>query len=474
MFSTQLKQTIITAITNELWKDAEALISQMFNTNINIDSELLYLASIVAENKGLYGLTRYFLERAHALSNDENIANALNAFSAKDIDFDCSKDYTAQNGKRSILLISGEQDILDYFIEDFENALMLLGHNVCNVNLRNGINHKELLSFFNNKVDFIITFNNSFTKLKINEVFMADKLGSKVINIIVDHPAYYIKELLSIPKNLNVHHYCIDKNHVKYLDNHSGIYSKNSFLPHGGRTLNLELKALKDRPFDVLYVGGAKNNRNNTLPEFVNKFIDLLIQNPNLDSTAIINSLKDEMDLSENDMDSLATFEMRALSYYRVKMVQILVEAGIDVTVYGDDWDKTTFAQNPHLHYGGKLTSKEALKAIYNTKIVLNSMPWFKDGSHERLFNGMLAKSIILTDKSKWIEDEFTNGKEMLIIDLEKLELMPNIVQDVLTNLDKYQKIADTGYECAISKHTWSHRLMKILDDSDEFNIPTA
>ena len=33
------------------------------------------------------------------------------------------------------------------------------------------------------------------------------------------------------------------------------------------------------------------------------------------------------------------------------------------------------------------------IDVMNDSKIVLNTMTWFKDGTHDRVFNGMLAKS---------------------------------------------------------------------------------
>lgn len=39
-----------------------------------------------------------------------------------------------------------------------------------------------------------------------------------------------------------------------------------------------------------------------------------------------------------------------------------------------------------------------------DAKIVMNFMPWFKDGSHERIYNSMLNGAVCLTDPSLFLE----------------------------------------------------------------------
>ena len=84
-------------------------------------------------------------------------------------------------------------------------------------------------------------------------------------------------------------------------------------------------------------------------------------------------------------LDSYAT------SFFREQAVRILVESGIHVTAYGVGWDQCEWSDNPYLTYGGKVLAPQILPLMNDSKIVLNTMTWFKAGAHDRIFNGMLA-----------------------------------------------------------------------------------
>lgn len=57
-----------------------------------------------------------------------------------------------------------------------------------------------------------------------------------------------------------------------------------------------------------------------------------------------------------------------------------------------------------------------------DAKIVLNTMTWFKAGAHDRIFNGMLAKAVVVTDDSTYLRREFTDGRELVMFRRQELE----------------------------------------------------
>ena len=58
---------------------------------------------------------------------------------------------------------------------------------------------------------------------------------------------------------------------------------------------------------------------------------------------------------------------------------------------------------SPYLDYRGKVLAPEILPSMNDAKIVLNTMTWFKAGAHDQIFNGMLAKAVVVTDDSTYL-----------------------------------------------------------------------
>ena len=151
-------------------------------------------------------------------------------------------------------------------------------------------------------------------------------------------------------------------------------------------------------------------------------------------------------------LDSYAT------SFFREQAVRILVESGIHVTAYGVGWDQCEWSDNPYLTYGGKVLAPQILPLMNDSKIVLNTMTWFKAGAHDRIFNGMLAGAAVVTDDSTYLRRTFTDGKELVMFSLKELQTLPERVFDLFGHISHMQEIADCGYHAAKEGHTWKNR----------------
>lgn len=156
--------------------------------------------------------------------------------------------------------------------------------------------------------------------------------------------------------------------------------------------------------------------------------------------------------------------------YFREKMIKTVLESDIILNVHGNGW--TNFPSNKKSNliiregYGD-----EALKSLLQTKISLNIMPWFRGGFQERIASAMLSGAISLTDTSDYIEDKFIKGNNIVIYSLKDLDNLPNIITDLLSNPEKAKIIAQNGYEEALKKHTWHHRIKDVLQSIKEFEV---
>ena len=173
-----------------------------------------------------------------------------------------------------------------------------------------------------------------------------------------------------------------------------------------------------------------------------------------------------ELPISEEQLaDYISRFrflDAYAVSFFREQAVRILVENGIRVVVYGEGWERTDWADNSNLILGGKVLAPEVLPLMYQSKIVLNTMTWFKDGSHDRVFNGMLSGAVVVSDASVYMQEQFENHKELELFELETIQELPFIVEDLLQDLPRAQQIADAGRKKAMKEHTWEQRAQKI------------
>lgn len=149
-----------------------------------------------------------------------------------------------------------------------------------------------------------------------------------------------------------------------------------------------------------------------------------------------------------------------ATSFYREQAVRLLVENGIKVAVFGGGWDRCEWADNPNLMYGGKVPAPQVLELMNHSRIVLNTMTWYKNGIHDRIINGMLAKSVVVTDRSVYLEETALKEQAECLIafSLPQIQRLPEQVQNLLDHPDRMEQIAENGYRYAKSHHTWWQR----------------
>lgn len=336
-----------------------------------------------------------------------------------------------------------------------------------------------------------ITFNNLGYNLDVPEseinsstgMLGAEQSGSRnlweyygipYINILMDHPFHYEKPLRRAPETSIV--LCTDRNHVKYIRRYFKNIRQTDFLPHAGVELGSKHKPLSERGIDVLYAGAlpiytvAKMIPDLTsIPEvdgqeMAQEVLGELVNRPDRTTEDVIEEyLKSKRsDISEQRVQEIIV-QMRfidsyATSFFREQSVRILVENGIRVTAYGTGWDQCEWSDNPYLDYRGKVLAPEILPLMNDSKIVLNTMTWFKAGAHDRIFNGMLAGAAVVTDDSTYLRREFTDGRELVMFSRKELATLPERVCGLFGHMQEAQQMADCGYRAAKEQHTWKSR----------------
>lgn len=150
--------------------------------------------------------------------------------------------------------------------------------------------------------------------------------------------------------------------------------------------------------------------------------------------------------------------------YVRAEVMKTLADAGVKVHIYGGgDWDKIDCRQeNLVLH--GQVSFDETLPLAADAKIVLNVMPWFKAGAHDRIYTAMLNGSVSLTDSSEYLNRTLTDGRDVLMYSLDELEELPDKVKYYLNHPEKLKEIANQGYLYAKDTQTWQYRARQMAE----------
>lgn len=380
-----------------------------------------------------------------------------------------------------IVLFTGAYASLDLFTMDMADEFAGQGHEVLIYDTKDtAASLQKFAGFAMKRIDFALGYNNLGFNMEITPGRNVwDELNVLFINILMDHPFHYRTALLDAPKNCAV--LCCDRNHVGYITRFFPNIPMVAFLPHGGNHFEPGGK-LADRSIDIFYAGGLSRDLVKQIMPVCSKYsrfdgkkmieevYDYLVKNPSeLSENAIERYLADKkVEVTDEELSEILTdfrvVDSFATSYYREKTIEQLVENGIDVMVCGRGWDNCKCFRNPHFHYGGFIPPQDVAKTMCDSKIVLNTMTWFKDGSHDRVFNGMLARAVAVTDASGYMKEVIEQRRNGIMFELTQLDRLTEMIGEVLRDSAYAQGIADNGYELARGSHKMKHRAAEIAE----------
>lgn len=404
---------------------------------------------------------------------------------------------------RTIIYIKGVYDTLDLFTDNLIKAFEEMGNDSLIFDVGKETESKKKLQNilekeYKNRKFCVVTFNNLGYNLdfvpesqqkssKENEIpFLTQKENVweyyeiPYFNILMDHPFHYEKALRNAPATSIV--LCVDRNHVKYIRRFYKNITQVDFLPHAGVELHCKHKPIQERGIDVLYAGALpiytvarmipdlSSIREVDGKEMMQDVLGELVHHPEKTTEQAIEEyiLNRRNDISEERLQEIIVkmrfLDSYATSFFREQAVRILVESGIQVTAFGTGWDQCEWGNHPCLTYGGKVLAPQILPLMNDSKIVLNTMTWFKAGAHDRVFNGMLAGAAVVTDDSTYMRREFTDGKELVLFSLPELKNLPERVFDLFGHISHMQEIANCGYQAASERHTWKSRALELAE----------
>ena len=388
--------------------------------------------------------------------------------------------------KKIIILFKGIYDTLDLFSDKLGEAFAEWGYEIFTYDVGAQEKSKQaLLSMLAERSGnaAVVTFNNMGYNLEQDGVNVWEHFDVPYINILMDHPFHFERPLKDAPATSIV--LCTDRNHVKYIRRYHKNIRQTDFLPHAGVELGRKHKLLSERKIDVLYAGAlpiftvAKMIPNLDemygfdLRNMMQEVLRELVMHPDKTTEQAIEeyvqaNVKAGCELSDEELRSLIIhmrfIDSYATSFYREQTVRSLVENGIEVTAYGVGWDQCEWSDNPHLKYGGKVLAPDILPLMNDSKIVLNTMTWFKAGAHDRIFNGMLAGAAVVTDDSTYLRHECTDGKELVMFRRNEIVTLPERVCDLFGHMEQTQEMAERGLAFARANHMWKNRAEYIIE----------
>ena len=95
--------------------------------------------------------------------------------------------------------------------------------------------------------------------------------------------------------------------------------------------------------------------------------------------------------------------------------------------------------------------------------MVLNHIPTYQTGMHERIFTTMMCGAICLTNDFPIVHDEFTDSENILLFSDNQLQSFADKINYIQASPNLARDIAHKGNLIANEHHTWSNNVDEIL-----------
>lgn len=324
-----------------------------------------------------------------------------------------------------------------------------------------------------------------------------EQLGIRCLNILVDHPMYYYQAMQYPLPEMQI--FCIDRDHVSYMKR---FYPKIpcAFLPLAGNRLlddwqgdkepirsgmqddqeqdqtlqEVSFEDWNNRPYPLVFtanyvpVANLEKQLHRLEPEyrdFYEAMIQSLMHDPQQELLSCIEGFfrREIPDLNDaqicEGMRSMPVVDLMVRTRFREKTIQALADGGIQIHLFGKDWEQISCRHPENLIFTGRMvTSAECVQAMAQAKLALNTMPWFKDGTHDRIFTSMLCGAAALTDDSRYLRERFTDMDTIVYYNLQELEALPQRVRELLADPQRLYAISCRGKTVADKFHQWKNR----------------
>lgn len=386
-----------------------------------------------------------------------------------------------------IVLFYTETESFHFFTNQLDLELTRRGHETFILDLMNPPeadphSYLNFMAFASRKIDLAICFDGMcFRNDTLIDIW--NTLDTIVVDIFMDPPLRFHPTLRKHPKNYFL--FCCDYDHVDYVAKyfHEEV-THVAFMPHVGTVPQHEAAVVPyaGRKYDILFSATYYSpesklaemekmfSGNKDMQQFYHLMYHMLIEDSALTTEQAVFLTLQQVGWSVPD-DTLKTIfrcaeyvDWAIRMYQRGQVVSVLAESGLELHLLGRGWENHSSAKYPNVHrISDRVPYAQTLTAMSEAKMNLNVFPWFKSGTHDRIFNTLLQHSLPLTDSSSWVDAHFTDGQDIVLYDLKHLEQLPKIAEKMLESPEEAECIIQKGYEKVLREFTWSNCVDWIL-----------
>lgn len=367
--------------------------------------------------------------------------------------------------------------ILDVLANNFGDALARKGIEIVYFDMKKE-NIQNLSSHINEKYDAVIDFYSGLLSVKLQqpEGYLWDCIGAPVFQICLDFPVYIMDTMSAWLQKYYV--LCLDKYYINVIKECMPHITNAYFFPMAGKSKKRKI-AWEERVHDLVFIGSYANYREwlmqlNQYEEGIRNigytFFCIMKNNTGINQKQAFEMTLSQLNiqLSRQEfyqwMKKVGGIALAAAAYQRERVVETILQAGLQLEVYGNSWKASPLAQYPNLIINEAVCEEKYISTLERTKLSLNIMYCNKAGYSERYSYSMLNGAVCVSDESEYLKEEFINGENIIFYSLDSLERLPEMIKQLLNNPQKIQKISEAAYQKARKEHTWDDRVSRFIN----------
>lgn len=310
-------------------------------------------------------------------------------------------------------------------------------------------------------------------------MYVGNMFKSRKIQFLFDHPLilmYYGKKHI---QGLTV--LTLDTEYKKFIDSYMPYIDESFFLPPAG----MEYPQKTVKKYALTFIGRYYDYRKllsslDSLPiEEANLGLELFEFLVNHPESTEVNALEEIFKRRYDTKDiSLTLYRLRvarnaANSYFREKVVEEIVNAGIEIDVFSEGWRDAPFAHAPNLHIHDEVDYYNNIRILSESIATLNVFAGHKGGMTERVANAALNRCLCFTDSSIYLTKNPTEG--VITFSLERIQDVPGLIMSKIFDIDvgEREDICIKAYDNAKKHHLWGNRvdfLIELLEGDADSN----
>lgn len=306
------------------------------------------------------------------------------------------------------------------------------------------------------------------------EIDFFRKINGPKFQFWFDYPLHFKNILRDLPEEYYI--LCQDSGYATLIRKYYNTENAIQFPPGGIRR---ELRHT-ERPYDIVFVGGYFEDETDSLEGDARDFYNYMLRHPEITFEQGIGELffdgQQEID-KESFVEKAISMKKACrmvIGHFRNAVITTILEAGFTLHVYGDEWKNYKAKDKYNLIIHPQVTVDESLKELSKAKIGLNVMSWHKAGMTERVANIMLSGAVCLSEKTSYIGENMIDGEDIQCFNLTRLDQLPIIITQLLSDDEAREKIASNAYRKAMSDYTWNIRakqLIELAENADKASL---